>query len=419
VAVYVSNKVLSLRSAFSYSAIESIGSRIFDFATLWIVLNTLNTEDIAKFGVATSAIFFFNLFFLAPETALFRYYKEWKGESKLNNYLSSYFKFSLLKLLVHYLGAFCVFLYFGADHWFLYAVIFSAITQQIQCAEISRIYLRLSLQQDTVAKFEIKSKLTLCALCVFLFYQSSITLYFGIYFLWSFTVALLWLQKIKSSCTLTNNSLHKVKKDVVHSLIGFSIWSHIAGVLTYFIYNSNLLFLNYYSSSVNEIALYTTVNKVANLFFVIPMFFQSFVPVVLASEEYASKKFNKLLLVCGFLSAGQFLFFVLFGHFLGRTFGVDDANISSFYELGLILSFGILLLNLTRPLSTYLLITASAKRVMAFVFVPSSIFALILYNIATSKFASLGAASASAIIYFYMALSLSIMFYQKKRKSHD
>jgi len=149
------------------------------------------------------------------------------------------------------------------------------------------------------------------------------------------------------------------------------------------------------------------------------MFFQSFVPVVLASAEYSTAKFNKLLLICGCLSISQFLFFVLFGRYLGSFFGVETKNIDSFYELGLILSFGVLLLNLTRPISTYLLITASAKKVMMFVFVPSSILALILYSIATSKFASLGAASASAMIYFYMALSLCIMFYQQKSKLHD
>ncbi|NOH45055.1 hypothetical protein F0259_14745 [Vibrio cyclitrophicus] len=418
-AVSVSNKVLSLRSAFSYSAIESIGSRVFDFFTLWIVLNTLNTEDLAKFGVVTSTIFFFNLIFFAPETALFRYYKEWKENNKLNDYLSSYFKFSLFKLLVHYVSILFVFLYLGAEHWLLYAIVFSAITQHIQCAEISRIYLRLSLQQNLVARFEIKSKLALCALCVFLFYKSSITIYFGIYFLWSFIISLFWLKKINNSCTLSNNSLYKVKEDVLHSLIRFSVWTHISGALIYFIYNSNLLFLNYYSSSIEEVAMYTAVNKVANLFFVIPMFFQSFVPVVLASEGDASTKFNKLILVCALLSVGQFVFFALFGHFLGTFFGVEEVNISSFYELGLILSFGVLLLNLTRPISTYLLITASPKNVMLFVYIPSSIFALILYNIATSKFASLGAATASAIIYFYMAISLCVMFYNQKSKSYD
>lgn len=418
-AVSVSNKVLSLRSAFGYSAIESIGSRIFDFVTLWIVLNTLNTEDLAQFGIATSAIFFFNLFFLAPETALFRYYREWKENHKLNNYLSSYFKFSLLKLIVHYVSALCVFLYFGISHWLFYAIIFSAITQHIQCAEISRIYLRLSLQQNFVAKFEIKSKLILCVLCLFLFYKSSIAIYFGVYFFWSLFISLLWLKEINIECTLINNSWYAVKDDVIYSLIGFSIWSHIAGVLTYFIYNSNLLFLNYYSSSIEEVALYTAVNKVANLFFVIPMFFQSFVPVVLTSDHYSSSKFNKLLLVCGFLSILQFLFFALFGRYLGVFFGVEELKIGSFYQFGLILSFGVLLLNLTRPISTYLLIKSSAKKVMFFVFLPSSIFALILYNIATSKFSSLGAASASAIIYFYMAISLCVMFYTQKSKSYD
>ncbi|WP_394135676.1 hypothetical protein [Aliivibrio fischeri] len=415
-AVSISNKVLNLRSAFSYSAVESIGSRIFDFATLWIVLNILNTDDLAKFGIVTSTLFFFNLVFFSPETALFRYYKEWKENGRLNGCLSSYYKFSLIKLMVHYISALIVFLYFGYEHWFLYAIIFSAITQHIQCAEISRIYLRLSLRQNFVAKFEIVSKLILLVLCLLLFYKSSLILYFCIYFLWSFFVALLWLIKINGSCNLENNSLSEVKGDIIFSLINFSFWTHVSGGLIYFIYNSNILFLNYNSSSIEDIALYTTVSKVANLFFVIPMFFQSFVPVVLSCDEYSSSKFNKLLLACSFISIGQFLFFILFGRYLGVFFGVDKLNVTSFYELGSILSFGVLLLNLTRPISTYLLIKASPKNVMIFVYIPASVSALIIYNIATSKYASLGAALASAIIYSYMALSLCIMFYHQRRK---
>ncbi|EOX4279487.1 hypothetical protein ACPF34_002542 [Vibrio cholerae] len=418
-AVSISNKMLSLRTAFNYAAIESIGSRVFDFVTLWMVLNTLNSEDLAKFGLATSVIFFFNLVFFAPETALFRYFKEWNESNEVGGYLSSYYKFSFFKLAVHYISILLVFLYFQTDHWMIYAIIFSAITQHIQCAEISRIYLRLALKQNYVASFEIKSKAILCLLCVFLFYNSSVTLYFSIYFLWSFIIALLWLYKVNKSISLINNSIRRVKNDVIHSLVGFSMWSHITGVLTYFIYNSNLLFLNNYTSSIQEVALYTAVNKVANLFFVIPMFFQSFVPVVLANDNGNSNKFEKLLLVCGALSCFQFLFFLLFGKFLGGFFGVADDNINSFYDLGLILCFGVLLLNLTRPISTYLLIKASAKKVMGLVFIPSSIFALILYNIATYQFGSLGAAIASSIIYFYMALSLCIMFYQKRVKLND
>ncbi|MFQ2235980.1 lipopolysaccharide biosynthesis protein [Aeromonas dhakensis] len=414
----LSSTNLSLKKAFSFSALESIGSRFFDFIALWIVLNTLPQEDLAKFGLATASIFIFNLLFFAPETAMFKYFKEWQKNEELSQYLSSFFQFSLFKLLIHYLAA-CVTLYIYGDDWFFYAVIFSLITQNIQLAEISRIFFRLTLRQDTVAKYELITKITLCLCCIILFYTSSIEVYFLIYFIWSVLTSLFWFISVRKLEKLELVSLVSVKRRIVESSIGFSFWSHISGILTYYVYNGNILFLEYYNASIDELALYTVVNKVANLFFVIPMFFQSFVPVVLTSQEGNDKSFVKLLSVSAIFSCVQFLFFIFFGKYLASFFGVSSEQLDSFYQLGLILCSGVLFLNITRPLSTYLMIKYNAMSVMKFVFMPTAFLASILYSFGTKFYGLDGASVASSLAYLYMSISLVLIyvFYRKRVKN--
>lgn len=406
----------ALKSALGFSALESIGSRVFDFAILWIVLNSLPEADIAKFGLATASIFFFNFFFFAPETALLRNQKEWKRRGELPDYLSAFVRFSTLKLFIHLGLAAVATGVLESAHWLIYAVIFSAITQQIQLAEIVRIYMRMELQQKRVAKFELTSKIVLCGACLWLFKAGSLDIYFGIYFLWSLVVAALWLYQLNKHLKLVPVSIRKSAKLVWTASTGFSFWSHFSGILTFYIYNANVLYLGALNTPTEDVALYTVVSKVANLFFVIPMFFQSFVPVVLSNSGPDSEaKFKKLLLSNAGFSLLQFAFFAILGWWAAPFFGLKDAARTwDFYYLGLIINGGILALNLTRPMSTYLLLNTPPRSVMLLVFVPSAIIASILYGAGSYLAGLLGCAIGSGMAYSFMALMLLIMYTQHR-----
>lgn len=406
-----------IKNALGYSALESIGSRVFDFAILWVVLNTLPEADIAKFGLATASIFFFNLVFYAPETALLRNQKVWIGEGKLDKYLSAFVSFASIKLLIHFALVWLIAVFSNEGAWLIYAVIFSAITQQIQLAEIARIYMRMELLQRQVAKFELFNKLALFVLCLFLFKVASLEFYFLIYFVWSFSVSVIWLSQLNKHANLKLLGVKTTAKMIWSASAGFSFWSHVSGVLTYYIYNANILYLSTFKVSPSDIALYTTISKVANLFFVIPMFFQSFVPVILSnSGAECDRRFKKLLLGNAALSFAQFLFFLVLGWWLAPIFGVKDENKAwDFYYLGLIISGGVLALNITRPLSTYLLIKTSPVKVMQLVFIPTAISATIMYAAGSRYFGIVGCAIGSGLAYSLMAIMLITLYINHKR----
>ncbi|MDO6527447.1 hypothetical protein Q4519_17340 [Motilimonas sp. 1_MG-2023] len=395
------------KKALSYSAIESIGSRVFDFVTLWIVLNVLPVEDVAKFGIATSAIFAFNLIMFAPETALMKHQKQWQQQGVLADYLGAFVSFSVFKISLHYLLAFIVYIISGELNWFFYAVVFSAVTQQIQAAEIARIFNRMELRQKKVAIFENASKILLltCVLC--LYFYPSLDVYFSIYFTWSLLITTIWLANLKHVSGYVFSFSKSMLSKIYTAMMGFSLWSHLSGVMTLYIYNASLLYMGLLGADLNTVAVYTVVNKVANLFFVVPMFFQSFIPVVLANAGLdAELKFKKILAISGSLSIGQFLFFLVLGSYIGTFFGLDPEFSEMFYLLGLTVSFGILALNVSRPLSTYLMIKRSPFIIMKWVFIPATIAATIAFPTGIYFYSSYGAAFSSALIYSLMAVLL-------------
>ena len=409
---------MNFKKILSYSALESIGSRVFDFVTLWIVLNAFNTDDVAKFGVATSAIFIFNLFLITPETSLLKFQKKWAAESVLTKYLSAFISFSFCKISLHYIAASVIYFYSGEFNWLFYAVVFSGIIQQIQAAEIARIIMRMDLRQRQVARFEIVSKFILMLACLVLFIESSIEVYFLIYAVWSIIVTILWLyvlyKKVKFNLIFNKESFGLVWS----AMLGYSFWTHISGVMTLFIYNVNVLFLEWLNSSIETLALYIVVNKVANLFFVMPMFLQSFVPVLLANAgDSEDSKFHQLLKVSAMLALAQLVIFSLFGSWIGMFFGVKEDQITNFYTLGLIISFGIMILNLARPFSTYLLIKSSPAKVMFRVFIPACVMAAIIYPISIIYAGVYGAAYASSSVYVLMALLLMQYYLSYKKRN--
>ena len=359
------------------------------------------------------------MIFFAPETALLRNQKEWTENGELPNYLSAFILFSVLKLALHFGLILIIISVYGLNHWLIYGIIFSVITQQIQLSEIVRIYMRMELQQRFVAIFELLSKLTLFLLCLMLFKLNSLGIYFIIYFIWSFVISLTWLIKLKKRIFLRLIGVKSAVNFILKASLGFSIWTHFSGILTYYIYNANLLFLDAFNAPTQDIALYTVISKISNLFFVIPMFFQSFVPVVLSNAgTNSNSKFKKLLISNAGLSFLQFIFFAAVGWWLAPFFGLKDPSKTlDFYYLGLIVSGGVLILNLSRPISTYLMIKTPPNKVMQFVFFPSAIIATGLYALGIFYAGLLGCAIGSALTYTFMAIMLVVLYF-KHLKTH-
>lgn len=406
---------MSLHKAFSWSALESIGSRFFDLIALLVVMNALPQGEVVLFGVATSAIFIFNLTLIAPETSLLRFQKVWASSGCLEDFIGSFMGFNALKVALH-VGALLIVWFFWGGGGAFYAIVFSLITQLIQTAEISRIYHRMELEQSFVARFELTSKAIWMLACLSVFYFQTAAWYFTIFAVWALCSAAIWTVILRNKISFKINLLGCFNR-VLEAVKGFSLWSHFAGVITLFLYNSNILFLQWFGGEEGQIALVTVVNKTANLFFVVPMFIQGFVPVLLANAQSSQSGFRLILLGNGVISAIQLIVFIIAGSWLGRVFGVSDESVDQYYMLGLWVCVGIFVLNITRPLSTFLMVKTPPWQVLIFVFLPVGIIAIGAFSYAAIYYKALGVATASCFIYLLLAVMLVVnyMLYRKNK----
>ncbi|XKE47225.1 hypothetical protein LG302_08895 [Halomonas organivorans] len=389
-----------LKRAFGYSALESVGSRGFDFITLWILLNTLPTVDLADFGLATSVLFIFNFILVVPETSLLKHQKEWGANGTLQQYITTFYYFSLAKCVSLVSLLVLSYLVFGYD-WQVVAIALALGTQLIQAAEIARIYLRMELQQKRVAKVEIVTKSLLAMLCLAQFVYPGLIVYLMIYLGWTFLVACFWALAMLREKQFQPIDWKTFVTCFKSAFLGFSLWQHFSGVITFYLYNIDPLFLKLNEVTTPEIATYTAALKVSNLFFVVPMFLQSFVPVILANAGGKSEHaYQRLVVGNTVLSLLQLLAFVALGAWLAPLFGVTDAAAkTSFYTYGGLICVGVFLLNMARPLSTYLLIRLSPRLLFPQVFIPTLFVSTILFAVLTWRYGAIGCAVASAVAY--------------------
>lgn len=401
----------ALKKALGFSAIEAIGSRGFDFLNLVILLNTLSPEDLAEFGVASSLLFIFNLVLITPETSLLRDQKKHKRDGSLPRHLSSFYQFSALKITSLYLLAAAALFLRDSYPWALPSILLAISAQQIQFSEISRIFRRMELKQKQVARIEIVSKGSLTIACCALLWWPHLQLYLLIYLVWSLSISVVWLAIIRKDTAPPLVPIREAANRIRNAVLGFSLWQHISGALTYYLYNIDPLFLKIYGTSVSEIATYTAALKVSNLCFVVPMFLQSFVPVALANAKANEKDaFFKLLKLNLAIAIAQIACIAIAGPWIAQAFGATTENLPLFYTLMIIINIGVLLLNITRPISTYLLIKDSPKRLLFLIFIPTAVLATAAYPLGINSWGVVGCAVASAVGYAFFGLCLCILY---------
>lgn len=410
---------MSFKVALGYSALETIVARSLDLACMWVVMNTLGVSDIATYGLATSFIFIFNAVMFSPETSLQRFQKQWAITGSLASYLSAFFSFSLLKLALHALTLMFVFCVFGAS-WFFYAVLFSLITQQIQLAEIPRIFFRMELRQGLVAYSELLLKAFLFFCVCILFLYPSIVVYFFVFWFVTAVSAVYWIARLS---LVRLGWVFSIKfrehfSRILEAARGYSLWTHMMGVMTIVVYNSGIYALISMGYQDADLAFFTVLNKVINLFFVIPMFLQSFVPVLLANDsDNKLSRFHKVKHVGMGLAAAQLLIFLVLGKYLGVFFGLDGSDIHRFYYAGLILSVGVFVLNITRVFATFCLVKGEAKRFFLRVNTPACLLALMLYPLFAALWGVVGVVLAMSIVMTAMSLAIVCEYFRVIRLS--
>jgi O-antigen/teichoic acid export membrane protein len=399
----------TFRKTLRYGFLDQVAARIFDFATLWVVLRTLPDQDLAVYGIATALLFIFNLVLVTPETALLRSKKKWLKEETIKDHLKGFILFSQLRIIIVILVTVVMGLLKGWDNTYFYACLFGLSYQFIQLAEISRLDFRTDLQQQHIFRSEIKLKALLLVMVSVLFLQPGFANYLIVFLSWAFISAIYWLLQLKRKHQLTFTFQFNLLGNVWVAFREFSFWQNLSGAITYAMYNIDPWILSMFVIDIATISTYTLALKISALFFMLPMFLQSMAMMLIVNNKERDQKertFAKLFTLNAIVSVLQLLFFVIAGEWLGWLFRGDALQMPIFYEFGLILSAGVFILNIARPLISDLMLHAPMSKLLISVYIPVIVFSFIAYCTLTDLNGAVGCAVASALSYFLFALLL-------------
>ncbi len=394
----------------SYGILDQVVARVFDLGSLWVVMRALPEADLAAYGVATAMLFIFNLLLLVPENALMRDKKKWAEQGELPAYLAGFLLFAQLRIGIVALialgtGGVC-----GWNSAYFYACLFALAAQLIQLAELARLDFRIDLQQRQVFQVELLFKALLLCVLLVLFVYPGLLVYLGAYVGWAAVCSFYWSSRLRRKHHLGLRLPWADLRRAVQALRDFSFWQHLSGVVTYVIYNIDPWVLTWFAVATGAVSTYTLALKVSALFFAIPMFLQSMTTIFLVncrSNDDKHRTFRRMFALNAGIALAQMLVFLVFGEQLGRIFRGGSLDLPAFYEIGVVLSVGILILNLARPLLSDLVLHAPMQHLLLRAYLPTLLFALASYVGLTAVWGPLGCAIASAASYGLFALLLA------------
>lgn len=406
-----------------WNTAEHLLTRVLDAGTTLLLLWFLPSEQFAKLALAQAWVAPLLLFFVAPETAFYRDYAEWKaeGREKLIRRIRALRKFALgkaqLAIVIAGLMAWLVpgvIQEEGSRSEAFFALIWAfAIVLNPQIAGPDREFLRLDLQLRQLNTLTLFQKLSVFSLTwiAALFFNSQIwalaagaILGAGIS-IWSARFLVERSFSDVAGGPVTWGSAYEV---VSSALRGFSLWNHLIGVIQGWIQTMDLFFLGLFKFPGTEVGMYGAVLKIANFTLALPLALSNLFLIRLGrtglSERDASREVRLLsglsvqlaLLVA--LQASVFWFVSPYAlSWIGRgRWGQTDLSIMREW-LGWILA-GSSILGSSLLWSGWVGLRCDIRRMLTQVSIPWGAVSLLVYGIFTWVDGPMGAARANPIV---------------------
>jgi hypothetical protein len=259
-------------------------TRAADAATSLVLLWVLSPEIFSKLALAQAVIAPLLLFFVSPEVVLYRDFSKWQeaGISDVASRLHALRAFAwgkgqlalILSALVATLGA-----DWTVKFWSLVWAFSLALAPQISGPD--REFLRLNLQLSELNALSLYQKASLLGGTVFaaLVFPNRIEILAAVAVFSTASTAVAARYVVRKSLRLrgaSETAIHGregggVVQVISESLIGFSIWQHLNGVIVGWVQTMDLFFLGFLRFPARELGLYAAVLKLANFAIAIPL----------------------------------------------------------------------------------------------------------------------------------------------------
>lgn len=388
-----------------FSVLDIILGKLIHVISLLVVLRFLPREDFGVIGLSYGYLAFLSLLSLAPETILYRDFLKIKLAQKVNLHISAFLIFGFVRTLVILIIG-CIiggYLYWYYKSWII-PISFIVITlgsniiiMQGPIKELLRVDFKQKVAAITGFFIEI---IILGVLILVLYLSPSLVTYLTVFLSASFGAFGIWLiilKKVYNYSWIFNRESISVLK---YSIKDFSLWNHFNGTVSNLLYNVDTAILSLIGISLSIIGNYTVALKLSNFFFFAPMVLQSVNTIALANinKERCDFGINLFLKYSVVISLIQLFLFVLFGKWAIATF-VTQKDTELIFKYALLIIIGVSVLNIGRPLFSWITIKGSLREVFLKVYLPSGIIGIFVYFILAVFWGAIGVACGNIVVY--------------------
>ncbi|NBI29330.1 oligosaccharide flippase family protein [Chengkuizengella marina] len=409
-------------SSVSYGLSEKFIDILFGLIASIIMARYLLRSDYGIIGYIASIATIVQIVNLAPETFFYKKFKSFNKKEKFT-FLNSYFIFNVLKstlivILNIAIGVFLLILH--GDLMYLIVIIVNSFVLFIKNINaVMNIFLEVSFLQKFITRFFLISRLirTLVLSILILIPNLYIVLLSDIVFVTiQFVLSFIYL-KGHFDYKFKGVKLKEWYSIIKKSILNFSLWAHMSGVVTNIIYRIDPFILGFFTT-MTIVGNYSIALVIANYFIVVFQIIQKNTNIALANlsedePKKASLVVKKFIIISAVLSIIQYLCFIMFGEYLLKLY-VEGNDIKIIYEYLVFILLGLSIFNTFRPLLSYLTIKHSPFKFFIYCILPSGVFTIIAYTLAAANFGAIGVAKANVFAFSFSVICMIVLLLHYK-----
>lgn len=387
-----------------YSSVDQLLTIISQFISGILIIRFLPREDYGLLGVIAGYFVFFNVINISIESILLRDHNKYDNVLDKIAYLTffNYIKILIILILSFILGLFLINFAGNENVFYAIGITYVVMASQAIISPLS-IFYSSKFNQKLVTKLNISKSIFRLILLSLLVYSNSIKVYFAIELIVAFFLVCSWkfiflyIHKINlfNRSSYRNVDLKFIKK----SLLDYSLWTHLNGVVTQVIYKSDTFFLSFFENNI-VVGNYNVALNSANMANILPSilgYHNSIALSNLKDNNEIKKVTNQFIKISFYVSFIIFVVFLIFGGIYINIL-TGDKDISEIYHYQLFIVAGLLISkSLTSPLVSYINIFDDVKRFFKHVSVPILFTTLSLYFISVKIYGPLGIAAANIL----------------------
>lgn len=388
--------------------IQSLVEKFFIIGTQLILsillVRLLNIEDYGIMGVVVGYYVFVNVINISLESIILRDHKEYSNN--LNKYFLNFLVFNVAKCICFIIVALTLAGFLVKEHNdlnFFYAIVsITAILISDSIVAPIVIYTTSTFKQKVVTRISVYRSVVNILLTFGLLVFPSLKYVAIKDLLVSLCYIIFWIvysRKLidyKKVMRSENFDFHFIKK----SLIGYSLWTHLNGVVTSFIYKSDTFFLSFFVS-LSVIGNYNIALTSANVANIIPMIFGYQNSVALShakDDEHANQISNVFIRVSIYIGILTLISFLVFGKFYLRIItGLSNVDMIYSYMIPIVAGL-VIVKSFASPLNAFINIKGSVKSLFVTVHIPVFLVTAILYYFSSRYWGPIGVSLMNIVV---------------------